>query len=715
VNGTGGNVGGLVGYNCASITDCNSSGSVSGRGNVGGLVGYNNWAGITNSYSSASVNGTADNVGGLAGSNFNGSITNSYSSGSVNGTGGYVGGLAGSNFYGSITNSYSSGSVNGTGGHIGGLVGSTNDSGSILSSFWDVQTSGQDASEGGTGKTTAEMQRVETFLGAGWDFVGEVANGTCNYWQIAPGSYPQLHWQGGNRPLMPEGQGTAEQPYLIRDARDLGTVWFEPLACYRLEESIDLLGIRWSVAVIPWFGGKFDGNGHTISHLTITGQGYLGLFGQLLSSRWFTARVVSLAVVDANITGSDQFGRGGVGGVAGGSDDSSVIASSFSKGSVSGGIFVGGLVGKNFGSITTSSSEGSVAGEGYVGGLVGYNHNGRNNDDSITICCSSGSVGGGDSVGGLVGRNDGTVRDCYSTGAITGGNVVGGLMGENWGATVTQCYSTGAVTGGNVVGGLMGENWGGTVAQCYSTGAVSGIEPVGGLVGYNGDAGVYVYSSFWDVETSGQTNSAGGTGKTTAEMQTAKTFLDAGWDFVYEIKNGTEDTWFMPENGYPKLVWQTTDAMTILTVPTYRFRSPATSHYFYTTSESEKQKLIDKYSDAWTYEGLAFRALPDDVEPNSLPVYRFWSSVLGVHFHTIKESERDELISKSAETWVFEGIAFYAYPEGGQPAGTSPVYRFWSDKFGCYFYTISEAERDECTNDPAHAWTCESVAWYAYK
>ena len=77
------------------------------------------------------------------------------------------------------------------------------------------------------------MQNMETFLHAGWDFVAEVANGTCDYWQIVPGDYPRLQYQGGRRPVMPEGLGTAEQPYLIRDGRDLGTVWFEPLAHYR--------------------------------------------------------------------------------------------------------------------------------------------------------------------------------------------------------------------------------------------------------------------------------------------------------------------------------------------------------------------------------------------------------------------------------------------------------------------------------------------------
>jgi hypothetical protein len=93
------------------------------------------------------------------------------------------------------------------------------------------------------------------------------------------------------------------------------------------------------------------------------------------------------------------------------------------------------------------------------------------------------------------------------------------------------------------------------VTRCYSTGAVSGTGwDVGGLVGSNVDT---VTDSFWDTQTSGQTWSDGGTGKTTAEMQTAKTFLDAGWDFVDETKNRTEDMWWIDEGkDYPRLWWE---------------------------------------------------------------------------------------------------------------------------------------------------------------
>ena len=69
--------------------------------------------------------------------------------------------------------------------------------------------------------------------------------------------------------------------------------------------------------------------------------------------------------------------------------------------------------------------------------------------------------------------------------------------------------------------------------------------------------GERVTASFWDIEASGQTTSDEGMGKTTDEMQKERTFTDAGWDFVDEIENGTEDIWWIDEgNDYPRLWWE---------------------------------------------------------------------------------------------------------------------------------------------------------------
>jgi hypothetical protein len=101
---------------------------------------------------------------------------------------------------------------------------------------------------------------------------------------------------------------------------------------------------------------------------------------------------------------------------------------------------------------------------------------------------------------------------------------------------------------------LVGTN-SGDITNCYATGSISGWADTGGLVGYR-IAGS-VQASFWDVQASGRATSAGGTGKSTAQMQTAATFLSAGWDFVDETTNGTQDIWRILEGrDYPRLRWE---------------------------------------------------------------------------------------------------------------------------------------------------------------
>jgi len=102
---------------------------------------------------------------------------------------------------------------------------------------------------------------------------------------------------------------------------------------------------------------------------------------------------------------------------------------------------------------------------------------------------------------------------------------------------------------GSCVGSLVGWVYEGTITNCYAEGSVTGTTDVGGLVGYSYDA--KVSTSFWDIQTSGRSNMCGwqkwstgcnnANGKTTAEMQSESMFLDAGWDFVAEGVNGTED------------------------------------------------------------------------------------------------------------------------------------------------------------------------------
>ncbi len=173
------NVGGLIGgTDYSSVSNCYTTGSVSGNGFVGGLVGYASSDGsnslITNSYSTASVS----------------VIT-------VSGSGGF-GGLVGLNTYifggsASITDSYSTGRVNAGSGslYVGGLVGE-NDLGTVTNSFWDATTSGKGGSAGGTGEPTDSMKTESTFTSRGWDFDSTWAIGTS-----MNNGYPGLLWQAG--------------------------------------------------------------------------------------------------------------------------------------------------------------------------------------------------------------------------------------------------------------------------------------------------------------------------------------------------------------------------------------------------------------------------------------------------------------------------------------------------------------------------------------
>ena len=198
----------------------------------------------------------------------------------------------------------------------------------------------------------------------------------------------------------------------------------------------------------------------------------------------------------------------------------------------------------------------SVEGKSYVGGLAGYNLGGK-----IISCYTTGTVTGReDYVGGLVGYNgsSGVIASCFSLGTVTGGrDYTGGLVGNNssW-SKITSCYAMGAVmSSGNYVGGLAGSlagvNMGDSEVEfCYATGAVTGGgTELGGLVGYSWYG--LVTASYWDKDTSAQSASEGGSGRTTEEMThpyAANTY--EGWDFTTVW---TMDVDYRVNKGYPYL------------------------------------------------------------------------------------------------------------------------------------------------------------------
>jgi hypothetical protein len=438
-------VGILVGLNRGEIIECQAGGEVVGAALAGGLVGENYRGVILNCCATADVFATmGDYFGGLAGQNdFDAVIAHSYATGNVSAeTGGSnnLGGLVGALRGGCINACYANGNVLGGDncGSLGGLVGATDgyisDSysvgqvsagensggigglvghrtgGEITGSFWDVETSGSLQSAGGTGLTTAQMQEIGTFLAAGWDCVGEQANGTADLW-FTPGhgGYPTLTVHSHTfQPHALDGSGTVDDPYRIATAEDLGAINHHDLmGCCKLDADVDLAGIAWNKAPIQYFAGQFDGDGKVVTGLKIQGNTHLGLFADLGRN----ASVVSLGVHDANITGRDVLGL---------------------------------LAGRNNGYIHACRVDGTVTGDSYIADVT---------------------TQGGSSIGGLTAQNLGSISDSYVIGDLTASSItfdMGGLVGSNSGA-ITRCYAAAYVSckvlfPPNCAGGLVGVN-----------------------------------------------------------------------------------------------------------------------------------------------------------------------------------------------------------------------------------------------------------------
>ncbi len=212
-----------------------------------------------------------------------------------------------------------------------------------------------------------------------------------------------------------------------------------------LTADIDLTGKNWTPIGTSFsnkYTGTFDGGGHTIKGLTVTtNDQFVGLFGSIGNA----GTVKNVMMEDVQITSNRSSGFAG--GVAGYSDGT--IENCSVSGSVSGTVYVGGVVGAPWdGSITGCSSSATVKGMVYVGGVVGQ----TNGDATLTACYATGNVTieiapkKNIAGGGLVGMNAGSsLLACYatgnvtSTGSSTGYVHIGGLLGDTY-TTVTACY-----------------------------------------------------------------------------------------------------------------------------------------------------------------------------------------------------------------------------------------------------------------------------------
>ncbi len=213
-----------------------------------------------------------------------------------------------------------------------------------------------------------------------------------------------------------------------------------------IDTDIDLTGKDWTPIGTDYdnsYKGTFDGGGHTITGLTFTtNDEYAGLFGWLNRA----GTVKNVVMEGVQITSNQIYGGS-----------------------------IGGVVGYSWGTIENCSVSGSVSGTVYVGGVVGAQIGG-----SITGCSSSATVKGTVDVGGVAGQTNSsaTLTACYATGNVTieinpAKNIAGGsLVGMNAGSSLLACYATGNVTStgsstGKVhIGGFLGNNYT-TVTACY--------------------------------------------------------------------------------------------------------------------------------------------------------------------------------------------------------------------------------------------------------
>lgn len=276
-------------------------------------------------------------------------------------------------------------------------------------------------------------------------------------------------WDGKVATAFAGGRGTAEAPYLIANGAQLarfaaivnGTDGMErnTAACGKLTADILLNDTEgwenWNEStkgLNSWtpigsgsqsFTGILDGDGHSVSGIYINSTAnYQGLVGYLEE---------------------------------GGTLQNLGVKASYIKGGNS----VGGLCGRNDGTVTNCYNAGNVTGtRDYVGGVCGYN------EGTVSNCYNTGNVAGSEMVGGVCGRNYGTVNNCHNAGSVTGSYYVGGLCGGNASGNVTNCYyltgtAAGGINGSDAAGqaeaktktefqsgevaSLLGEGWGQTI------------------------------------------------------------------------------------------------------------------------------------------------------------------------------------------------------------------------------------------------------------
>ena len=334
-------------------------------------------------------------------------------------------------------------------------------------------------------------------------------------------------WDGSTAAAFAGGTGTAEDPYQIANGAQLaylassvnnGETYEEKN--FVLTANIDLNGLPWTPIANSFsdallggsnyriFAGNFDGNGYTISKVSIGSEttpfesDVFGLFGATegkISN--LNLDTVSIHGV-AKITSGYVIGpAGGLVGYSAGSIENCHVTGltmdmNAQDGGIAGAYWIGGLVGALDGTqlINECSVSGSItekAGRGSIGGLIGE----LGEEAKITYSRSNVTVNvkadyyGGADVGGFIGKGNGNknaetvIRNCYATGNVTGGAYAGGFAGSLWGLNIKNCYASGNVSQASVaMASFVGTDAAagyayGSITNCFTTGIVTGSSP----------------------------------------------------------------------------------------------------------------------------------------------------------------------------------------------------------------------------------------------
>ena len=292
------------------------------------------------------------------------------------------------------------------------------------------------------------------------------------------------------------GSGTETAPYLIATTDDMDALASQVNGgnsfsgtYFKMTADLDYTGKGYSIIgnYDNRFCGSFDGDDHTISNVTLSGDGnYKGVFGVVGSG----GTVKNLTLDQSSISG-----KSGIGGIAG-FIENAIISNCINRGSITSSDYpaceaFGGIVGAAFNSNITDCQNGGNIGREQdnncysIGGIVGI----AANNCTIVRCQNSANIFGNQGIGGIAGRaeNSITISHCKSTGLIAGSSFGGGIIGDAKGVDVGHCYSSTAAYISGDAGGIIGRAEASSVSNCLYRGTINspGGSNSGGIVGWN--------------------------------------------------------------------------------------------------------------------------------------------------------------------------------------------------------------------------------------